>query len=106
MSYQEFENNVQETLRGVENLLLTKGREYSRNDNPIHNFERGCRITGEKPELILDGFLLKHYISYRDILDDIKKGKYPEKEVVNEKLGDIITYFVIQKAIMLRSLEQ
>tara|TARA_R110000823_G_scaffold214021_1_gene343820 strand:- start:32947 stop:33141 length:195 start_codon:yes stop_codon:yes gene_type:complete len=47
---------------------------------------------------VLDSFLLKHLISYRDMMDDIDNGKLPSEELVNEKFGDIINYFIIQEA--------
>ena len=34
------------------------------------------------------------------MLNDIDAGKCPKIEVIEEKLGDIITYFVIQEALL------
>lgn len=100
MTGEEFEEIVQKRLQKTQQLLLVKGREYRRNGNPFHNFEFGSNITGESPAKVLDGFLLKHIISYRDMLNDIDAGKCPKIEVIEEKLGDIITYFVIQEALL------
>ena len=47
---------------------------------------------------VLDGFLLKHLLSYYDVLDDMDKGKYPTDEYIDEKFGDIINYFILQEA--------
>lgn len=98
MTGKEFEEIVEKRLQKTQQLLVIKGREYRRNGNPLHNFETGADITGQSPARVLDGFLLKHIISYRDILNDIDKGNYPSKELLEEKLGDIITYFVLQEA--------
>lgn len=100
MTGEEFEEIVQKRLQKTQQLLLVKGREYRRNGNPFHNFEFGSNITGESPARVLDGFLLKHIVSYRDMLNDIDAGKCPKIEVIEEKLGDIITYFVIQEALL------
>jgi hypothetical protein len=97
MSEERFKELVDEILNNVENLLLVKGIEYRRDNNPFHNFEKGSEITGQTPYRVLNGFLLKHLISYNDILNDIEKGVIPSQKIVDEKLQDIITYFVLQK---------
>lgn len=102
----KFKNKVEELLEGIKQTLTVKGIEYMRNEDPFHNFNVGSDITGTNPFEVLDGFLLKHYVSYRDMLNDIKEGKYPKKEVVNEKLGDIITYFVLQKIMLENAVEK
>lgn len=106
MEIKTFKNKVEELLEGIKQTLTVKGIEYMRNEDPFHNFNVGSEITGINPFEVLDGFLLKHYVSYRDILNDINKGKYPKKEIVNEKLGDIITYFVLQKIMLENAIEE
>ena len=106
MEIKTFKNKVEELLEGIKQTLTVKGIEYMRNEDPFHNFNIGSEITGTNPFEVLDGFLLKHYVSYRDILNDINEGKYPKKEVVNEKLGDIITYFVLQKIMLENAVEE
>ena len=102
----EFDMEVQSTLQKIQQLLLVKGKEYRRNNNPYHNFEIGSKISGEIPEKVLQGFLLKHLVSYQDMLNDIEKGKLPKIEVVEEKFGDILVYFVIQKAMILNRIKK
>lgn len=99
MTELKFEILVEEILNRVKELLIVKGKEYRRNNNPLHNFEKGSNISGEHPAKILDGFLLKHYISYRDLLNDIMDGKPINKDLVKEKFGDIFTYLCLQQAI-------
>jgi|GEM_PF-2829192 len=99
MTELKFEILVEEILNRVKELLIVKGKEYRRNNNPLHNFEKGSNISGEHPAKILDGFLLKHYISYRDLLNDIMDGKLINKDLVKEKFGDIFTYLCLQQAI-------
>lgn len=99
MTELKFEIVVEEILNRVKELLIVKGKEYRRNNNPLHNFEKGSNISGEHPAKILDGFLLKHYISYRDLLNDIMDGKPINKDLVKEKFGDIFTYLCLQQAI-------
>ena len=102
----DFDSIVKTTLNDIENLLVVKGKEYRRNNNVFHNFEVGANIANQTPERVLNGFLLKHLISYNDILNDIEEDKNPSKELIQEKFNDIITYFVIQKAQILNRIEK
>ena len=106
MSEQEFEEIVDNRLKQVKELLLVKGKEYRRNGNPFHNFEVGSDITGEHSTRVLDGFLLKHMISYRDMLDDIEAGNEISIELISEKFGDVVTYMCIQEALFLKTVKE
>lgn len=96
-----FDFEIQSTIQKIQELLLVKGKEYRRNNNPYHNFEVAARKKNITPERALDGFLLKHLVSYDDMLNDIEHGVLPKIEVVEEKFNDIIVYFLIQKAQIL-----
>ena len=99
----EFESAIAVTLEALKELILIKGKEYRRNNNPYHNFERGAEMTDLTREEILQGFLRKHLISVEDMRNDTKRGIYPDEEKVNEKYNDILIYFLIEKAMMLES---
>lgn len=95
-----FDSQAFDTLENIKQLLIKKGKEYRRNNNPFHNFEVGAIISGQTPERVLQGFLLKHLISYQDILNDLDKGILPTEEMINEKFTDILVYFTIQKIML------
>lgn len=99
----DFEANVENTLASIKELLIVKGKEYRRNENPYHNFERGAKISGNSREEVLQGFVLKHLISVEDLRNDSKKGRYPSIEKIEEKYNDILVYFLIEKAMMLEN---
>jgi len=98
-----FEVAITRTIEELKELLLIKGKEYRRNNNPYHNFDRGAQITGNSREEVLQGFLLKHLISIEDIRNDMKLGITPNKENIEEKYNDILIYFMIEKAMMLEN---
>lgn len=100
----QFELIITETLNDLQNLIIKKGKEYRRNNDPYHNFNRGAQISGRTPEEVLQGFLLKHLISVDDIRNDLKDGKAPMIELVEEKYNDILVYFLIEKAMILSKL--
>lgn len=101
-----FEHEINQTLNEIRELLIQKGGEYRRNNNPYHNFERGAEVSGRTREEVLQGFLLKHLISVEDLRNDIKRGDFPSAEKVNEKYNDILIYFLIEKTMMLDNTEQ
>lgn len=100
MNNKEFEAIIEARIEKTKELILNKGAEYADDDNRLHNFETASRIAGGSAAMALDGMLMKHYVSYRDLLTKIELGEEISKELVEEKLGDIITYFHLQEAIM------
>jgi len=98
MTGEEFDKIVDARIHKIKETLSIKAKEYRRNDNALHNFEAGAYISGKSPLVVLDGFLLKHIVSYNDMINDISEGKLPTEAYVDEKLGDIINYFVLQEA--------
>jgi len=97
----QFEEVINNTLEDLQNLLIEKGKEYRRNNDPYHNFNRGAQLTGKSAEEVLQGFLLKHLISVEDIRNDLKIGIMPKPDKVHEKYNDILVYFLIEKAMLL-----
>lgn len=100
MNRQEFNKELDKLLDSIRQKFQVKGDEYATQDSVFANFDKGSRVTGLPPELVLDGYLTKHYVSYRDMLDLIYSGYYPDGKLVDEKLGDIILYFILQKIMM------
>jgi hypothetical protein len=98
MTEEDFDKLVDNRLNKIRELLIVKGREYRRNNNPFHNFEVGSFISNQTTTRVLDGFMLKHYISYRDILNDIDKGILPSDQLIEEKFTDIMVYLILQEA--------
>ncbi len=98
MTGEQFDNVVQSTVKHCVDTLVIKGKEYRRNDDPLHNFNIGASITGKSREDVIWGFALKHFISIQDIKNDINQGKLPKIEVIDEKYGDLINYLLIEKA--------
>lgn len=100
MNRQGFNKELDKLFDSIRQKFLIKGDEYATQESVFANFDKGSRVTGLPPELVLDGYLTKHYVSYRDMLDVIKDGGYPDAELIDEKLGDIILYFILQKIMM------
>lgn len=106
MTEKKFEYEVEQTLDKIRELLIVKGKEYRRNNNPFHNFEQGAKRKGVIRERILDGMLLKHEISIDDMIDDLDNNVLPSKYTVEEKFTDKLIYTIIQKISILDTIEQ
>lgn len=103
MNAEVFEKMLEDIMADMKNTLGKKANEYAKGTKAdrMHNFKKGAMISGETPEDVLYGFMLKHWISMTDILEDIRNSKpVPSKEYVREKLGDIRNYVVLLEALL------
>ncbi len=92
--------NVQEILEQINNIMIIKSSEYQREGNPFHNFEAGGRQSGKDPLEVLNGFKLKHDVSYKDICNDFMTDKPVNIEQLKEKTVDIIIYHILAYSLI------
>lgn len=100
MNKDKFNALINERLLKIEKVLMDKGKEYSTDEDKLHNFNKGAYMTRKTREAVLFGFLLKHIISVTDIIDNLDKGIVPTNSVVDEKIGDCINYFILLEACL------
>ena len=98
MEVEHFDQVLEDRLKKIRMSLLIKGKEYRRNNDPLHNFNRGSKLSGQSREKVLWGFAPKHHVSFLDMLDDMDAGKFPNVETVDEKIGDLINYLILCEA--------
>ena len=87
-----------ETIERLKTLLLIKGKEYRRNNDPYHNFNEGAKIMNVRPMTVLNFFRLKHVISIADLQKDFEQGQEVSEAQINEKYDDILVYTLIELA--------
>ena len=87
-----------ETIVRLMTLLLIKGEEYRRNNDPYHNFNEGAKLMGVRPMTVLNFFRLKHVISIADLQKDFEDKKHVSVDRINEKYDDILVYTLIELA--------
>ena len=104
MTEKQFEKHVDERIEKIRQVLQIKAKEYRKNDNPFHNFDRAAAMNNCTPERALMGMLAKHQISVLDLVDDIDSGKLPNREFVSEKIGDHINYLILLEGLIYRRL--
>ena len=87
-----------ETIEKLKTLLLIKGKEYRRNNDPYHNFNEGAKLMNVRPMTVLNFFRLKHVISIADLQKDFEDKKHVSVHQINEKYDDILVYTLIELA--------
>jgi hypothetical protein len=106
MSEDYFVRSLDETLSSIVTSLEIKAKEYVRNNDRMHNFNRGAIKKNITREQVIDNMRLKHEISIDDMRQDIAEDKLPTKELVEEKFGDIINYFILEKISILHKIDE
>lgn len=103
MTVEKFDEEVDKVCTSIKDVLSIKAKEYRRNNNPLHNFDVGTQqsTSGETREEVIWGMARKHFISVQDIKNDVKLGKIPNREVLDEKYGDLINYLILEKTSIL-----
>ncbi len=127
MDAAEFGVLVNARIERCRDTLLSKGDEYARGGDRLHNFKSAVSISQfASPEISLMGMLLKHVVSVDDMLDDLgepkggmwrKKlremyaelqqmafssgiGTIPIKHMVDEKITDWINYGLLLEGLI------
>lgn len=99
MTNAQFGNLLHQRLEKIENVLANKAKEYSSEEDRLHNFKVAATITSQTPERALWGMLMKHFVSVQDIVEGLETEiLLPKKELVEEKIGDLINYLILLEA--------
>lgn len=107
MISEQFDWLVNSQCDRIKSSLLIKGEEYRANDKDVfHNFKIAAQRRNITPERALDGMLLKHEVSIADIINNLDKGILPDKEVLAEKIKDIINYYILLENLILERLDE
>ena len=101
MKARDFKRLVKERQKHTHETLLSKGEEYSRDGDRLHNFYSTAAMNDETPAQSLWGMLSKHIISIKDMVSDTEQGKYPDEDQIDEKIGDMINYMHLLEGLFL-----
>ena len=100
MKDKDFDKVLKRRIGLITSVLSVKAKEYVRNDDRLHNFNRGSSMLGVTPESVCIGFMAKHLISILDLVRDVEEGKSVSMSTWDEKLGDAINYLILLEAIV------
>ena len=99
MTREDFSKRVEKRIDLVRQTLLTKHKEYAKDDNVFRNFDEaagGLSLHGSSAE-VLWSYMTKHLVSIKDIVADNKSA---DPAIVSEKIGDVINYLILLEAML------
>jgi len=99
MTREDFSRRVEKRIDLIRQTLLTKHKEYAKDDNVFRNFDEaagGLSLHGTSSE-VLWSYMTKHLVSLKDIVAD---NKPVDTAVVSEKIGDVINYLILLEAML------
>lgn len=98
MKTTEFNKIVENQLSRIENLLVVKGAEYNLDENDrFSDFKQAAALTGQTPEQVLYGYMLKHIMSVTSM---VQSGNPFTVERWEEKLTDIQVYLCLLRGLL------
>jgi hypothetical protein len=95
MTYQRFEEIIDQQLDICRHLLVVKGKEYSLTDDRLESFRKAAQLQGETMKQALCGMLAKHVVSVYDMC--MSDGKFT-LDKWTEKVTDSINYLLLLMA--------
>ena len=95
MTHETFESVMQEQLTLCTDILCKKSKEYSSQEDKLHNFKNAAGLQGVTQIQALSGMMAKHTIS---IYDMCMSDKAFPVELWEEKITDSINYLLLLKA--------
>ncbi len=98
MTPEDFETLVQNRIEECEAILFyEKDKEYTQNDDRLHNFKTAGKIQGITTEKAVVGMMMKHFVS---ILDMVDNPDTVTKPMVDSKFSDAINYMYFIEAAL------
>jgi hypothetical protein len=98
MKQTDFANIVNKQLDRIRQLLVVKGAEYNLDaDDRFSDFKQAAAFTGQTPEQVLYGYMLKHLMS---ITAMVQTASEFTKERWEEKLTDIHVYLCLLEGLL------
>ena len=102
MFHEDFEKVIDDQVKHIWSSMAAKNAEYATDEDKLYNFKRTAEIKRCTPESALWGMLLKHYVSVQDIVEAVERGEQPPKmSIIAEKIGDLINYLILLKALLI-----
>jgi hypothetical protein len=101
MTPEAFNKIVDERIKNSAMVLKEKGKQYSRNNDRLHNFKSIARHKKTTPENVLMFLVSKQWTNLNDCIDDIT---YSEQELwpplYNELFDDIHNYMYLLEGLI------
>ena len=97
MTHEEFEAILDAQIKRVQDVLISKTREYA-TDDQLNNFRKAANLRGCSMAQAVAGMMAKHTVS---IYDMVSGDRAFLESVWDEKITDHIIYLVLLKAALI-----
>lgn len=102
MKVEEFNKLLDESLEHIRDVLDSKAKEYSNNDDRLKNFKDAAKFEEEEPEKSLRGMWVKHLTKLRDYITRLDNGDISSVSAAQwqEVIFDTINYPILLLALL------
>ena len=98
MTNNDFSAVVKEQLKRIEDLLVVKGAEYNLDETDrFSDFKQAAAFTGQTPEQVLYGYMLKHWMSITSMIQT--EGEFTKERWI-EKITDSMVYLTLLRGLL------
>jgi len=97
MTHDEFNKLFADRFLKCRETLLSKAKQYASDEDRLHNFYEGAILNCCTPEQYAHTLVTKQIIALRDM---IVQDMFISQAVVDEKIGDIVNYYVLIEALI------
>lgn len=97
MNQEDFEAVIERQIEQIRDVLSSKNAAYNPQADKLRTFKRAASVLDSTPEQALWGMFIKHYISTFDM---VQSDEFYLAEVWDEKLGDMINYLILLRALV------
>lgn len=93
---------MEQTFARILKLHRAKGEEYSADPSDgLSNFNDGAQLLGVTPEMVLWTFAGKHWMSVKDYVNDLERGRRRSRtEPIESRIDDLIVYLCILQTMV------
>ena len=106
MNSEDFNRLIEEQLNRCRKLLTTKNDEYAQKTDRLSNFRQPSSLLGMCPAEVAFCYDTKHIASIQKIVHEISQGKFPTKELWEEKITDYLNYGLLMNACVMEALKK
>jgi hypothetical protein len=106
MDIKTFNTLLTRRLARTKEVLASKGIEYGRGGERLHNFKVAASLNSGSPttpEKALLGMWRKHLVSVLDMIEDVSNGVKISRSYLDEKIQDTINYPILLEALIVES---
>jgi len=101
MTEKKFQKIVRSRLKVVEDILLKKGQEYTRDDDRLIVFRREAQRKNKTVLDAIDDIGGKHYSAFMNIIEDVREGKPISQKEIDDRITDIIIYTLLSETAII-----